>query len=302
MKTILIVGGTGFIGYHLAKNCKKKLNVISISTRKPRKDRFIKGVKYFYIDISKKNQLSKIKNFKIDYVVNLGGYVDHSNKIKTFSSHFIGAKNLFYFFKNKNIKKFVQIGSSAEYGRLKSPQREKSKCNPKLIYGQAKYKGTVFLKKQFKKYNFPVTILRLYQVYGPKQDINRFIPIAIKACKYGKKFPCSDGIQKRDFTYIQDVVDAIILTLKDKKSYGEIINIGSGKTIKLKDIIFKIIKIFKSGEPMFGMIKMRKDEIIDIKPDIKKAKLFLNWKPKISFDEGLNKTIKYYKNKKIKIY
>ena len=57
------------------------------------------------------------------------------------------------------------------------------------------------------------------------------------------------------------------------------------------------MKTFKSGEPMFGMIKMRKDEIIDIRPDIKKAKLLLNWKPKISFDKGLKKTIKYYKNK-----
>ena len=295
MKTILIVGGTGFIGYHLVKRCKKKFNVISISTKKPKKERFIKGIKYFYIDISKKKQLNRIRNLQIDYVVNLGGYVDHSNKIKTFSSHFVGVKNLFYFFKNKNIQKFVQIGSSAEYGRLRSPQREKSKCNPQLIYGQAKLQGTVFLKEQFKKFNFPVTILRLYQAYGPKQDINRFIPIVIDACKNGKEFPCSNGTQKRDFTYIQDVVEAIILTLNNKKSSGEIINIGSGKTIKLKDIIFKIVEIFKRGKPMFGTIKMRRDEIIDIKPDIKKAKLFLKWKPKITFDKGLRKTIKFYK-------
>ena len=264
MKTILIVGGTGFIGYHLVKRCKKKFNVISISTKRPKKERFIKGIKYFYIDISKKKQLNRIRNLQIDYVVNLGGYVDHSNKIKTFSSHFVGVKNLFYFFKNKNIQKFVQIGSSAEYGRLRSPQREKSKCNPQLIYGQAKLQGTVFLKEQFKKFNFPVTILRLYQAYGPKQDINRFIPIVIDACKNGKEFPCSNGTQKRDFTYIQDVVEAIILTLNNKKSSGEIINIGSGKTIKLKDIIFKIVEIFKRGKPMFGTIKMRRDEIIDV--------------------------------------
>ena len=295
MKTILIVGGTGFIGYHLVKRCKKKFNVISISTKRPKKERFIKGINYFYIDISKKKQLNRIRNLQIDYVVNLGGYVDHSNKIKTFSSHFVGVKNLFYFFKNKNIQKFVQIGSSAEYGRLRSPQREKSKCNPQLIYGQAKLQGTVFLKEQFKKFNFPVTILRLYQAYGPKQDINRFIPIVIDACKNGKEFPCSNGTQKRDFTYIQDVVEAIILTLNNKKSSGEIINIGSGKTIKLKDIIFKIVEIFKRGKPMFGTIKMRRDEIIDIKPDIKKAKLFLKWKPKITFDKGLRKTIKFYK-------
>ena len=151
------------------------------------------------------------------------------------------------------------------------------------------------MKKQFEKFNFPVTILRLYQVFGPNQDINRFIPIVIEACKKGKKFPCSNGTQKRDFTYIQDVVDAIILTLNNKKSSGEIINVGSGKTIKLKDIILKIIKAFKGGKPIFGIIKMRKDEMIDIKPDTRKVKLFLKWKPKISFDKGLKRTIKYYK-------
>ena len=65
MKTILIVGGTGFIGYHLVKRCKKKFNVISISTKRPKKERFIKGIKYFYIDISKKNNLIELEIYKL---------------------------------------------------------------------------------------------------------------------------------------------------------------------------------------------------------------------------------------------
>ena len=80
---ILIVGGTGFLGYHLARACLKlKWNVSSISTKKPLKFRKIKSVKYYFMDISKKKSLFNISKKNFDYVVNFGGHVDHSNKKK----------------------------------------------------------------------------------------------------------------------------------------------------------------------------------------------------------------------------
>ena len=85
----------------------------------------------------------------------------------------------------------------------------------------------------FKK-KFPVTVLRLYQAYGPKQDINRFIPIVIEACINNKNFDCSDGKQLRDFIHVEDVVNAILKSLKSLKAKGEIINIGTGKPQKNK--------------------------------------------------------------------
>ena len=94
-KKILIVGGTGFIGYHLAKKClKRKWKVTSISSKIPKKIRHLPKVKYIRCDITDKKLLKKKIKKKYDYVVNLGGYVDHSNKEKTYKSHYIGCKNL----------------------------------------------------------------------------------------------------------------------------------------------------------------------------------------------------------------
>jgi|TARA_B110000211_G_scaffold213031_1_gene253144 UDP-glucose 4-epimerase len=297
-KKIVIVGGTGFIGYHLAKHCiKMKWVVYSVSSKYPTEKNFVKKVKYIICDITNKKLLKKKIDFKFDYAVNLGGYVNHKDKRKTFKTHFNGCKNIAEILKKKDIKLFVQIGSSLEYGKLKSPHLEKSNCVPISNYAKAKYASTKFLLDLYAKYSFPTTVLRLYQVYGPGQDFNRFIPLIIKGCLSNKKFPCSNGDQYRDFIYIDDVVEAIIKILKSNSVNGKILNIGSGKCTQIKKIIKKIQTFVKQGLPQFGKIKLRKEENYKTFPSIKKAKILLNWKPKISFDEGLLKTIKYYEKK-----
>ena len=141
--------------------------------------------------------------------------------------------------------------------------------------------------------------MRLYQAYGSRQDFNRFIPIIIKACIKNKKFPCSEGRQLRDFIHVSDVVDAILKALKSKKARGHIINIGTGRPRKVKNIIKYIKKILKGGYPQFGKIKLRKDEFLKTYPNIMKAKNKMNWSPKISFKNGLKSTIKFYNEEAI---
>lgn len=295
-KTILVIGGTGFIGYHLIKKCiKMKWSVTSISTTKPKKYRKLKKVNYLICDVSKKNLLNKKLNNNIyNYVVNLSGYVDHSDKSQTFKSHYIGCKNLADFFTDKEISSFVQIGSSSEYGRVGSPQKEESSCKPLTIYGKSKFLATKYLNQLYKKNKFPFTVLRIYQAYGPKQDFNRFIPIVIKACIKNKLFPCSHGKQYRDFTYVDDIINAIIFSLKSYKSKGKIINIGTGRPKQIKAIIKKIRKKLRGGKPQFGLVKLRKDEILSIYPNLRNAKNLINWSSKVTLDEGLNKTMKFY--------
>jgi len=303
-KKILIVGGTGFIGYHLAKKTLQKgWKVTSISSKKPVKKRYLAKVKYLICDITNKKSLEhNIKKKSFKYVVNLGGYVDHTDKIKTFQSHYNGCKNLTEILLKNPPGAFVQMGSSVEYGNLKSPQKENDKCNlrsMKSTYGKAKLLATTYLIDLFKKKKFPSTVLRLYLAYGPKQDINRFLPIIINGCIKNKKFPCSEGKQFRDFVHVYDVVDAILKSLTNKNARGEIINIGSGKPKKIRKIVEDIQKIIKKGDPQFGQIKLRKDEILKIYPNINKARKKIQWKPKILFNKGIKSVIKFYNEQQI---
>jgi len=297
-KNILIVGGTGFIGYHLAKkSIEKGWQVTSISSRYPKKIRYLSKVKYIICDITKKRLLNKSIRKSFDYVVNLGGYVDHSNKKKTLKSHYEGCKNLTEIFLKKKPLAFVQMGSSLEYGNANSPQKENIKCRLKKIkstYGKAKLLSSIHLINLFKKKKFPSTVLRLYLAYGPQQDVNRFLPIIINGCIKNEKFPCSKGVQLRDFIHVQDVISAIIKSLINKNARGQIINIGSGKPRKIRSVIEDVKKISKGGYPQYGTFKLRKFEILKLYPNIKKAKKIINWRPKISFRKGLRSTIKYY--------
>jgi len=129
--------------------------------------------------------------------------------------------------------------------------------------------------------------------------LNRFIPIVISGCIKNKKFPCSKGNQVRDFLHIDDVVDAIIKSLTSRNAKGQIINIGSGEPRVIKNVIEYIKRISKGGNPLFGKVKLRKDEILKTYPNITKAKNKINWRPKISFNKGLQSTIKFYNERTI---
>lgn len=300
-KKLLVIGGTGFLGSHVCREAiKKNYRVISVSTKKT-KFNLIKKVKYIKCDISNSATIKRKLNFEVDYIINFGGYVDHSDKNKTYQSHFKGCKNLIDFYQKKKIKKFIQIGSSLEYGKTKSPHKEKTMTKKvillKSIYAKSKLLSTNYCMNAFKKFFFPVIVLRPYLVYGPGQKIDRLIPFIISKSLTNKTFPCSSGVQLRNFLFVEDFVKAIFKTLTKKNVNGEIINIGSNNNLKVKKVILMIKNYLNSGKPMFGKIKLRKDESIKYYPSIKKAKNLINWKPLIQFEKGLIQTIKYYKEK-----
>ncbi len=297
-KKIIIIGGTGFIGFHLAKFLiKKNYEVISVSRKNPKKIRFLKKVKYIKVNIVQKKKLLKSlkKYLDTDYIINCGGEVEHKKKKKTILSHFNGSINIANIFLNKPLKKFIQIGSGLEYGSLKSPQSESALCNPESNYSKAKYLASKSLLDLYKNYNLPLVLIRPYQLYGPAQDTNRLIPFVIKACLQNKHFPCSEGKQYRDFLYIDDFVNFIFKIIRKDNIKGEIFNVGYGRPEQIKKIIYKITKIINKGRPKFGKIKLRTEENLITYANIKKAMSFTEWKPKVKLISGLQKTIKYYK-------
>ena len=298
MKKILIVGGTGFLGFHFAKYClKRNFKVISVSRGKPKKIRKLNNVNYVFLDISKKKALEKkLKKFlNINYVINFGGEVEHKKKKKTFSSHFKGLKNLISFYTKGSLNKFVQIGSGLEYGNARSPHKETFPIKPNSNYASAKGKATSHIFK-IKKKCFPTIVIRPYQVYGPNQDCNRLIPIVVTNCLQNQSFPCSSGKQFRDFLYIDDFVKIVFKLMTDKRKNNEIFNVGYGKATNIKKVINLIKMKIRKGSPEFGKIPLRKEENLITFPSINKLKKQFKWKPKVNLSLGLKKTISYYAN------
>ena len=237
---------------------------------------------------------------EFDYVINLAGHVDHTNKAKVIRSHLKGCKNLSSIFLKKKIKGFFQIGSCVEYGYTSSPQKENAKVkfdSIKSNYGISKYLATRHLLNLYRNKKFPVIILRLYLIYGPKQDANRLIPIVLQKCKNRKKFPCSTGDQMRDFLHVNDLTNLFfkIIQTNKKNHFGKIYNVGFGKPYSVRDVIMLIKKIAKGGIPDFGKIKLRKDEIFELYPDINKIKNYFRWKPKINLKKGISLLVNYDK-------
>ena len=118
--------------------------------------------------------------------------------------------------------------------------------------------------------------------------------MVINQCLKGKKFPCTNGLQYRDFLYVDDFTNLILKILNKKKLKERVLNVGYGKPYTVKKIIKNIFKLVKKGKPLFGKIKMRKDEIQKLYPSLFKLKKELNWQPKININSGLKKTISFY--------
>ena len=288
-KKVLITGASGFIGKNLINSLlkDKSFEIYGLIKKRSKKTLRKKNLKYIYLDLTKNNQKIKID---FDYIINLAGNIDHKNKFETFKAHYQGVKNLIKILNFKKIKLFIQIGSCLEYGIKKSPHKESFNCSPISHYGKAKLLSTKYIQKKLKNY----IILRPYQIYGPYQKKDRLVPIVIDGCLRNKEIPCSDGLQFRDFLFIDDFVELIKKILKKNNNINGIYNVGFGKPNKVKDIINLIQKKIKKGKPIFGRIPMRNEEMKFTYPNISKIKKNYNWRPKIKINVGLKKTINFY--------
>jgi len=230
-----------------------------------------------------------------DYVVNLGGYINHKlfkdGGRNLIDKHFITIQNLVEVLPRNKLKRFVQIGSSDEYGNVPAPQFEELREQPISPYSLAKTASTHFLQMLYRTENFPAVTLRLFLTYGPGQDSGRFLPQIIRGCLDDAVFPTSAGEQLRDFCYVDDIVRGIFQALMLTVATGEVFNIASGEAVSIHAMIEKICALTDSGKPQYGKIPYRPGENMSLFASVSKAKKVLQWKPLISLEEGLTKTI-----------
>tara|TARA_B100000315_G_C14560151_1_gene580101 strand:- start:876 stop:1811 length:936 start_codon:yes stop_codon:yes gene_type:complete len=298
---LLVIGGTGFIGHHLLKAAKNKCwQTTSVSLNSPTDERIVDGVRYLHFDMTDDSLVRKYLVDDYNYVVNLGGYIKHKlfkdGGRSLIETHFTTLQNLLETIPRSKLKRFVQIGSSDEYGNSPAPQHENLREKPISPYSLAKVAGTHFLQMLHRTEKFPAVILRLFLTYGPGQDTNRFLPQIIRSCLDNSEFPTSTGEQIRDFCYVEDTISAIINALVVSKVEGEVVNVASGEPISIRAMISKVCNLTGSGRPQYGKVLYRPGENMFLYANISKAKSILKWESLTTLDTGLKKTIDWFAN------
>ena len=298
LPTILVAGGSGFIGSNLIKELiSEGYKVISISKNKSNIKKKFKNVTYIFQNLSKPLKKDLFLD-EIDYIVNCSGYIDHRDLTKggkaVFDNHFESIYYLVNLAIELKVKALINIGSSDEYGQNKSPIKESIRESPISPYALGKLTATHYLQKCAKQGLLNTVTLRPFLVFGEMQNKDRFLPYLIDNCLNNREFKVTRGEQLRDYLYVKDFNKAVIKTFGNYKAYGEVINVASGIPISIKEVISHVQKIIGRGTPIFGGINYRNGESMELYADIKKAKKILNWEPQYKFKEAIKKVINWY--------
>lgn len=306
-KEILITGGAGFIGANLVSKLLllKKYNInllVRPTTNLWRLKKTLPLLKMHKIDLAEKQKLTKIitkiNPSAIIHLATFSQYRSQKDFEKMTDVNIKGTLNLLAATKNINYEVFINTGSSSEYGIKDNPMKETDLLEPVSFYAATKVSSTLLCQVFSREYQKPIVTLRPFSVYGPMEEENRFIPTIIKALMKNKPIKLTSGKQRRDFTYIEDAVDAYIKVLSHgKKLRGQILNIGTGTEYSNDDVVKALFKITaKKVEIEKGVFPKRIWDTPHWVADVSKAKRILNWKPKFNLEEGLKNTYNWFQN------
>jgi len=315
-KKVLITGASGFIGSHLVEKLVRDEKQISILLRNSEKlgclkyvsSEIINQCKIFLGDIVDYNKVKTAVN-EHDVIIHLASYMGFSqtenNSLLTIETNVLGAFNLIQAAKDTNVEKIVYISSSDMYGKPQYlPVDELHPLNGKTAYAISKISGEVLIRHLANKYNLNVCILRLFNTYGPRQSTKAVIPSLIHQALYNDEIVVGNTYPSRDFTYIDDTLLAIVKVLDSDKIKNDTINVGSGQSHKIGEIINNIFEIIGKHKPIKTTIDKKREkklEIDDIYCNNQKIKDHLNWQPNLHFKKGLKKTINWYEQNYIGI-
>ena len=291
--TIIITGGAGFIGSHLVDALLAKgMKIIvldNFSTGRPQNLEHVVGnIKLVECDISQAGQWQDLFE-NAEWVFHLAALADIIPSIEKpedyYKSNVTGTFNVLEACRKHHVKKIVYSASSSCYGIPDEyPTKETEEICPQYPYALTKYLGEQLVMHWCKIYNLPAVSLRFFNVYGPRSRTSgtygAVFGVFLAQKLAGKPFTVvGNGTQTRDFTFVKDVVDAIISAIECDVS-SEIINIGSDNTYSVNRLVELL-----GGDVVH--IPKRPGEPNCTWADITKAKKLLNWQPKVSLEEGV---------------
>lgn len=320
MKTYLVTGGAGFIGSNLTDRLLEDGNNVividnfcsfydpKLKEKNIEKAIIYNNYKLYREDIRDRRKLNDIfKSNKIDCVVHLAAQAGVRPSIEDpiyyERVNNEGTINLLEEMKNNNVKKFLLASSSSVYGNAKDIPFNENMSTDRCIspYAATKKADEVMSYVYHYLYGMNVIIPRFFTVYGPRQRPDLAISKFTDLIYEGKKIPMyGDGSTFRDYTYIDDIVDGIVKCAfyLDKEDVYEILNLGSSNPITLKKMIEVIAKELNK-EPEIEQLDIQKGDVSGTYADITKSKELIGYEPKVSFEEGIKRFVKYYKNNRI---
>ena len=321
---IFITGTTGFLGQQLSKSLLKNGHKIGTLARNVAKsDRAIasntesmihgeknKGISYYFGDLTDYLNIQDVlTDFKPDVIIHLAAQTSvaysFTHTTEVFNVNFLGVVNMAEAARRvlPKLKRFIFSGSVEAYGiQTKFPTREDVELRAASPYGVAKIASEKFLKYLNQAYGFPAIIFRNANSYG-RQHNHQFVIESMIYQMYNGKSPIKlgDPTPVRDFIFEPDLLAAykIAALSNNKKIIGESINVGTGKSISIRQLAEKIRKITGyKGKIQWHSFPKRALEIPKLEVDNSKAKRLLKWKPAVTLDKGLKITASYYNNRK----
>lgn len=307
-KTILVTGADGFVASHLCEYLVNKNAKVTALIRRNSGGIFknINEIKdKILVKWGDTQDLSIVmeasKKHDIIYHLAAQSHVGHSiyNPYETVVNDVISTLNILEAGRKNDVKKIIHAGSSEIYGDPKYvPIDEKHPLQPRSPYAAAKGAAENLLESYYHTYGLPVVESRFFNIYGPRQGLDQAIPKFILQCLNNKKITIyGDGMQTRDYTFVEDAVHAYGLLGMKKGLEGKVINFGTGKEITIKDLAKLILKFTKSKSKLHFSKKLRTGETPRLMCEPKFAKSVLGWSTKTDITLGLKKTIEYFKGK-----
>lgn len=283
---ILVTGATGFIGTKVVAALKASGKTVVPIGSKDCDITDLKQVLYLY-------QKAEAMGIRLTHVVHLAGIIavskswDEPELFFRVNTH--GTMNVLELCRQYGLS--MTYISAYIYGQPEElPIKEDANIKPNNPYAQSKYMAEELCRFYSENYRVKTCIIRPFNIYGPGQTTDFIIPLIIHQIKYENDISVNDLFPKRDYVFVEDLAGAIVKAV-DKECYGEVINIGSGESHSVAEVIEILQKLTNDTKPVYGKNKVRKNEMNDVVADIQAAKDILEWEPTTSLTEGLKITL-----------